>query len=260
MIHGSSERSSSEIGPDRDHPPLPQHRDAVADRVEAVEIVGDHEDGEAERVLQGGDQIVELARADRVEARGRLVEEQQIGVERQRARQRRPLDHAARQLGGIFVGGVLRQADQRDLQHRQFVAQPRRQVEMLAHRRLDVLPDRQAGEQRALLEQHAPALADAAALGGGEAVDVVAVDFDRPGLLGQKPEHGAGEDRLARARGADQAEHFAAADVDVEPIHHQMVAEADLQPAHADDDLAGARAFVEVSRRRRGGVGLGLGQ
>ncbi len=131
---------------------------------------------------------------------------------------------------------------------------------MLAHRRLDVLPDRQPGEQRALLEQHAPALADAAALGGGEAVEVVAVDFDRPGPLGQQAEHGAGQHRLARARGADEAEHFAAAHVDVEPVHHQMVAETDLQPAHADDDLADARALVEVGRRRRGGVGLGLGQ
>src|ERR1700690_3210516 len=67
-------------GSDRDHPPLPQYGDAIADGVEAVEIVGDHENGEAKRVLQGGDEIVELARPDRVEAGGRLVEEQQIGI------------------------------------------------------------------------------------------------------------------------------------------------------------------------------------
>ena len=57
-----------------------------------------------------------------------------------------------------------------------------------------------------------------------------------------------------------KTEHLAAAHVEVEPVHHQLVAEADLQPAHADDDLAGARAVIEVGRRRRGGVGLGPGQ
>jgi hypothetical protein len=32
--------------PHRDHLLVRQHRDAVADGVEAVEVVGDHEDGE----------------------------------------------------------------------------------------------------------------------------------------------------------------------------------------------------------------------
>ena len=86
---------------------------------------------------------------------------------------------------------------------------------------------------------------------GGERVEIVAVDFDRAGALGQQPEDGAGEHRLAGARGADEAEHLAAADVEVEPVHHQMVAEADLQPAHADDDFAGARGFVESPARPR---------
>ena len=68
---------------------LGQHRDAAADRVQAVEIVRHHEDAQAERALQGADQLVEFGGADRVEARSRLVEKNDVGIERQRAGERR---------------------------------------------------------------------------------------------------------------------------------------------------------------------------
>src|SRR5690349_13845948 len=69
-------------------------RDPVADRVETVEIVRHHEDGEAEAALQVAHQGVELAGADRVEAGGRLVEEEELGIERQGARETGALAHA----------------------------------------------------------------------------------------------------------------------------------------------------------------------
>ena len=49
-------------------------------------------------------QLVEGRGADRIEPGGRLVEEQQLRIERQRARQRRALDHAAGQLGRDTCG------------------------------------------------------------------------------------------------------------------------------------------------------------
>jgi hypothetical protein len=53
----------------------------------------------ARLLLQVADhELVEGGGADRVEARGRLVEEQQPRVERQRPRQRGALDHAAGEL------------------------------------------------------------------------------------------------------------------------------------------------------------------
>ena len=75
-----------------------QHRDTVADRAQAVEIVGHHEDGQAQAALKALDQLVESRRADRVEPRRRLVQEQDFRIERQRAGQPRPLPHAAGQL------------------------------------------------------------------------------------------------------------------------------------------------------------------
>ena len=70
---------------DRDHLPVGEHRDTVADGVERVEIVRDQEDGEAEPLAKLDDQLVEGGGADRIEAGGRLVEEQQL---RDRARAR----------------------------------------------------------------------------------------------------------------------------------------------------------------------------
>ena len=53
----------------------------------------------SKRALQGADQLVEVGGADRIEAGGRLVEEDDVGVERERTRQRHALDHAAGKLG-----------------------------------------------------------------------------------------------------------------------------------------------------------------
>src|SRR3546814_8472932 len=79
--------------------PVGQHRDTVADGVERVEVVCDEEDGKAERVAQLRDELVEAGGADRVEAGGRLVEEQKLRVEREGAGDAGALLHAARQLG-----------------------------------------------------------------------------------------------------------------------------------------------------------------
>ena len=97
---------------DRRHLAVAEHRDPVADGEQAVEIVGHHEDGEAQRLLQRADEIVEVAGRDRIEARGRLVEKDDLGIERERARERDALGHAAGKLGREFVGRVLRQADE----------------------------------------------------------------------------------------------------------------------------------------------------
>src|SRR6516165_11477484 len=59
--------------------------DAIADRVKTVEIVGNYEDGQAQSLLQRPDQPVELSRCDRIEPRGRLVEKNNLRVERERA-------------------------------------------------------------------------------------------------------------------------------------------------------------------------------
>ena len=120
---------------------------------------------------------------------------------------------------------------------------------MLAHRRLNVLPHRQAREKRALLKQHAPSLADLQMLARRHLVDVVAEHFDGARLLIQQAQGSFVSAPTCRARGADKAEHLAAIEIEIEPVHHRMIAEAHFQAAHANDHFAlrrlGRRGVVQ---------------
>ena len=75
------------------------------------------------------------------------------------------LGHAAGQLRGKLVAVGGRQPHHLELGERHLSHQRLRQVEILAHRELHVLQRRQRGEQRALLEQDAPAPLDGPPLG-----------------------------------------------------------------------------------------------
>ena len=72
------------------------HHDVVAHRLHVVEQVGGQHDRDAER-RQAGDEGEHLLPADRVEARGRLVEQHQLGIGHERLGQLRALAHAGRE-------------------------------------------------------------------------------------------------------------------------------------------------------------------
>jgi hypothetical protein len=99
-------------------------------------------------------------------------------IEREGARQRHALGHAARQLGWIFVGVLRPQSNHLELGDRDLVHQLLRQDEVLSQRKLDVLPDRQRGEQRALLEQDAPFAGRALRAAILRTADRLSHDFD----------------------------------------------------------------------------------
>src|SRR5579862_5154206 len=77
-----------------------QHRDAVADREQRIEVVRHQKHGEIEAGLQIADQLVEIGGGDRIKPGGRLVEKQDLRIERKGARQPGALAHAARELRG----------------------------------------------------------------------------------------------------------------------------------------------------------------
>ena len=89
-----------------------------------------------------------------------------------------------------------------------------------------------------MLEHHAPALLHAPALGRREIVDILAEHLDQPGALADQADQGARQHGFSRARGADDAQNLAAIEVEVEAVEHELLAEADLQPADADHGLA----------------------
>ena len=86
-----------------------------ADGEDARQLVRDHHHRRAEAVAQLEDQIVEPPRADRIQAGRGLVEEEDVGIERYRARQAGPLTHPAADLGRIELLEAG-ESDQRELE------------------------------------------------------------------------------------------------------------------------------------------------
>ena len=82
--------------PEGDEPPVDHDRDAVGQRLRLVHEVGGEEDGLAERA-EVLDRRPGLAAGGRVEAGGRLVEEEQVGVADEREREVEAAPLAARE-------------------------------------------------------------------------------------------------------------------------------------------------------------------
>ena len=118
-----------------------------------------------------------------------------------------------------------RQAHHLELGERHLAQQALRQAEMLAHRELHVLKRGQRGEQRALLEQDAPAALDGAPLVVAGLAEIDAQHLDHALPLRQQADDRAQQHRLAAARAADEAEDLASAHVERQMIEHDVVAE-----------------------------------
>ncbi len=210
-----------------DHPTVDDDPDPVADPEDGIQIVGNHHYRQRKSPLQLQHEAVEGRRRDRVEAGSRLVEEQDGGIEGEGPRQRRALGHAAGELGRVLGRRVLRaEPDHPDAQQREVLQHGLGHREVLADRQLDVLGDRQRGEQRAALEHDAVAPLDREQLAIRLPRDLHALDADRARHRLLQAEHRAQQHRLAAARAADDAEHLARLDVEVEAVMHDLAAEA----------------------------------
>ncbi len=135
---------------------LIEHGDRIGDLERAFELVRHDDDRHAQRIAQAQDQLVELGRDDRIEARRRLVEEEELRIHHDRARERCALDHAAGQLARHQI---LKAAEVDDFELEPAHDADRRRIErrVLAQRQRDVLADRQRRQQRAALERNADA-------------------------------------------------------------------------------------------------------
>ena len=95
----------------------------------------------------------------------------------------------------------------------------------------DVLPDRQAVEQRAALKQHAELFQKfvAVAFGG-----VLAVDHDQPAVGFDKADDALDQHRLAGARSADDHHALALGDRQVDTVKNGLGAEGFMQVLDLD--------------------------
>src|SRR6185436_2101984 len=222
-IVGLHHRAHRAVG---DHLAAGQDDRAVDDREQRVEVVGHDEHREAEALGKDPHQGIEGARAHRIEAGGRLVEEQDFRLERQRARQGHALSHSARELGGRLASGVRRQPDERELEADEGRDEVHRQVGVLPERNRDILRDRQGGKQGAVLEQHAETPAQRVQLVGARAPDVGAEQPDRAARGPDQPDRLLQQHRLAGSAGADERHHLAPADREAHPVVDHLGAEA----------------------------------
>src|SRR5262249_32430574 len=147
--------------------------------------------------------------------------------------------HAAGELRGEAVSDFGPEPNHDQLRHHDLVEQALRDIEIFAHRKLDVLAHGERGEQRALLEQDAPAPLDGAARGGVGIVEIDAEHLDAACDLRHQPDDGARQDRFAGAGGADKAQDLAALDVEVEAVEHARRAELHGDVADPDDGVGG---------------------
>ena len=86
--------------------PFHMHRDAVGDRERLLLVVRHVQRRDPELELDAPDLLAQLHAHLRVERRERLVEQQHLRLDRERARERDSLLHAARELVGIALRRV----------------------------------------------------------------------------------------------------------------------------------------------------------
>src|SRR5262249_49359636 len=156
-------------------------------------------------LLQGQDQLIEIAGADGIQSGCRLVQKKDFGIKGQGARERDTLNHTARKLRRVFAVHVRPEADHLQLVDGDFSHQAVRDIEIFEDRELDVLTDRERGEQRTLLKKDAPAPLDLLALHFASLIEIDAENVDAALLLRQQAKDRARENGLAGARSTDKA-------------------------------------------------------
>ncbi len=185
------------------------------------------------------DQLPELAPRQRIDARGRLVEDQQVGVVDQRAAQAELLFHAARELAGRPIGEGAQPRARQKLGDSGLALGPAlpeelaEELDILEHRqrRIEVLakPLRHIGDARAgcppmrRIRHVAPEHRDRARL-----------ERARAGHQGQ-------EAGLADTIGADQPDHAARREVEGDALERPGLAIAQADTGEADDRRRGRR-------------------
>ena len=216
----------------------------------------------------------------RVQRRGRLVEEHELGLHCQRPGDRHALLLPAGELAGMGVH-LVPQAD--PVEQRPAALRRRRHLLPLDldGGLDDVLQGGHVGEQVEALEHHPDFRTLAADLTVGQLVeaaaafpvaDQLAVDPEPPGVDLLQVVDAAEKGALARARGPDDAHHLAGRDLDVDAPEHLVAAEALVHGLGTDHGgghqltfpneggWAGARVRHRARQRTRTVVWRGTGR
>src|SRR5688500_10051316 len=204
--------------------PLVQHGHQFGELEDLGNLVTDYDRREAVPAVQVGDQLVDRVHEDGIEAGGGLVEEDDLRLGYQRARDGHALAHAAGYLGRIFRLHAL----EPDLAERRIHALDdlrAGQAQLLAQGEGHVLAARHGVEQRAALEDDAVAPPDIVERPPGEPRHVHVVDEDAAGVGSDEPDEVTEEQRLAAAATPDDDGDGAGGDLQIKAAQHRVVAE-----------------------------------
>ena len=201
-------------------------------------LVGDHQHRQARR-RQPAHDVEHLADHLGVEGRGRLVEQQHLGVHGEGAGDGDALLLTAGELARLGVDERLH-AHALEEPHRVLLALGAAAAQRLHLTDDAVLQHVHVGEEVELLKDHADAGAVARQVEARRADGLAAV-LDRAAVGRFEAVHAAQQRGLAGAAGADDAHDLAGAHVEVDVAQHAVVAEGLAQVAHGEDGL---RAFA----------------
>src|SRR5215208_2016857 len=221
-----------------DDPALPQDRDVVGHPPRRHDVVRDHAVRAAVLLVDLHDELAQERGANRVEPGVRLVEEHDVGVEHQRAREARPRAHTARELVRHLVGGGskphLAEAPVHDLADLVLAL-----VGVLAERERGVVEHVHRAEERAVLEQDAELLAHLEQVLVGHVGHGLPV-HDHVALVGiEEADHVLDADRLPRAGRAEDHRDLVVRQAEVEPVQHAVAPEG-LDDVDELDRVVGA--------------------
>src|ERR1039458_6215668 len=194
-------------GADPDHLPGAHDADAVGEILGLVHVVGGEQDGLAQLAHAAHD-LPRVAPCRRVEAGGRLVEEQQLRVSDQREGE---IETALLPAGELLDpdARLLLQADQLD------DVVSRKRLRVVAAVEVDHLAHREVGLDGALLQDHADPPAEAATGGGG----IGAENLDPPRVPVTVALEDLDDRGLARAIGTEQAKDLTRLHAEADPAY-----------------------------------------
>src|SRR6478735_88095 len=243
------------------HLARPEHRevlvveqaDVVGHRPGRVDVVGDDEERRVDLRVEVDEELVDVARAHRVEARVRLVDEQDLGVEHEGPGEPGALAHAARDLTGELALGAG-EADEVHLLGDDAPDLRLGLLRVLAQREGDVVVERHRAEEGTVLEEDAEELAHLVEVGLAQARQVTAVDDDRPGVGLEQPDERLEEDGLAGARGPEHDRHLPRGKREGHVPPDRLRTEGLGQTCDRDlhTHVASTYVFLAVSTRLRG--------
>ena len=233
-----------------------QHH-AVGDFERFFLVVRNENAGDMQVIMQSAQPAAQLFAHLGVERAEGLVEQQNLGLDRQRAGQRNPLTLAARQLRRKAVGQPVKLYKTQKRMHFFLdlrVAGPLG-TRLDSQTEGDVLKDRHVAKQRVVLKHEADLALTHMHIGG-----VFTAEVNAAGVRGFQPGNDAQQRGLAAARGPEQRDQFARIDVETDIAERLEIAEilADV----ADFDAHVGLLFTGNSLSFRERVGLrvcGLG-